>query len=72
VRDQVSHQYRTTSKFIFLYPPSRGRAKNYAVKTRCRSGGIATRVLNLDTRRWVVSFTPRPLYPRGKSTVPIV
>jgi len=31
------------------------------------SGRIAPRMLNLNTRwRWVVSFTPRPLYPRGK------
>jgi len=29
------------------------------------SGGIAPRILNLSTKwRWVVSFTPRPLYPR--------
>jgi hypothetical protein len=32
------------------------------------SGGIAPRILNLGTRwRWVVGFTPRPLYPQGKS-----
>jgi hypothetical protein len=32
------------------------------------SGGIAPRILDLGTRwRWVVSFTPRPLYSRGKS-----
>jgi hypothetical protein len=32
------------------------------------SGGIAPRILNLGTRRrWVVSFTPRPLYPQGMS-----
>jgi hypothetical protein len=32
------------------------------------SGGIAPRINNLGTRwRWVVSFTPRPLYPQGKS-----
>jgi len=32
------------------------------------SGGIATRVLDLGNRwRWVVSSTPRPLYPQGKS-----
>jgi hypothetical protein len=32
------------------------------------SGGIAPRILDLSTRwRWVVSFTPRPLYPQGKS-----
>jgi hypothetical protein len=31
------------------------------------SGGIAPRILVLGTRwRWVVSFTPRPLYPEGK------
>jgi hypothetical protein len=31
------------------------------------SGGIAPRILNLGTIwRWVVSFTPRLLYPRGK------
>jgi len=27
-------------------------------------GGVAPRILNIGTRlRWVVSFTPRPLYP---------
>jgi len=32
------------------------------------SGGIAPRILNLGTRRrWLVRFTSRPLYPRGKS-----
>jgi len=31
------------------------------------NGGIAPRTLGLGTRlRWVVSFTPRPLYPQGK------
>jgi hypothetical protein len=30
-------------------------------------GGIAPRILDLDTRwRSVVNFTPRPLYPQGK------
>jgi hypothetical protein len=34
------------------------------------SGGIAPRILELSTIwRWVVSFTPRPLYPQGKSWV---
>jgi hypothetical protein len=33
------------------------------------SGGIAPRILELDIRwRLVVSFTPRLLYPQGKST----
>jgi hypothetical protein len=32
------------------------------------SGGIAPRILDLGTRcMWVVSFTPRSLYPQGKS-----
>jgi hypothetical protein len=32
------------------------------------SGGITPRVLKLSTGwRWVVSFTPPPLYPQGKS-----
>jgi hypothetical protein len=32
------------------------------------SGGIAPRILDLGNRwRWVVSFTPRPLYLQGKS-----
>jgi hypothetical protein len=32
------------------------------------SGCTAPRILDLSTRwRWVVSFTPRPLYPHGKS-----
>jgi hypothetical protein len=32
------------------------------------SGGIAPRIPDLSTRcRWVVSFTPWPLYPQGKS-----
>jgi hypothetical protein len=33
------------------------------------SEGIAPRILDLCTRwRWVVSFTPRPTYPQGKSS----
>jgi hypothetical protein len=32
------------------------------------SGCIAPRIVDLGTRwRWVVSFTPRPLYPQGRS-----
>jgi len=34
----------------------------------CGSGGIAPSVFHLGPRwRWLVSFTPRPLYPQGKS-----
>jgi hypothetical protein len=39
--------------------------RNYGV---LGSGGIAPLILDLGTRwRWVVSFTPLPLYPQGKS-----
>jgi hypothetical protein len=42
--------------------------KYHALKTYWGSGGIAPRILDLGIRwKWVVSFTPRPLYPRSKS-----
>jgi hypothetical protein len=42
--------------------------KHHSMKAYSASGGIAPRILNLGTRwRWVVSFTPQPLYPQGKS-----
>jgi len=32
------------------------------------NGGTVPRILNMGIRwRWVVSFTPRPLYPQGNS-----
>jgi hypothetical protein len=38
------------------------------MKAYWESGGIAPRILDLDTRwRLVVSFTPHPLYPHGNS-----
>jgi hypothetical protein len=38
------------------------------MKTYWGSGDIAPRILDLGTRwRWVVSFTPRPLYPQETS-----
>jgi hypothetical protein len=41
--------------------------EHHAMKTYWRSGGIAPRILDLGTRwRWVVSFTPWPIYPQGK------
>jgi hypothetical protein len=41
--------------------------KHYSMKTYWGSGGIVPYILDLGTRRrWVVSFTPRPLYPQGK------
>jgi hypothetical protein len=43
--------------------------KYHAMKTYWRSWSIAPRILNLGTRwRWVVSFTPRPFYPRWKKS----
>jgi hypothetical protein len=37
------------------------------MKAYWRSGGIAPHIFDLGTRwRWVVSFTPLPLYPQGK------
>jgi hypothetical protein len=41
--------------------------KYHAMKTYWGSGSRAQRSLDLGTRwRWVVSFTPRPLYSQGK------
>jgi hypothetical protein len=38
--------------------------KHHAMKTYWGSGGIASPIPNLGTKwRWVVSLTPRPLYP---------
>jgi hypothetical protein len=43
--------------------------KHHSMKMYWASGGIAPHILYLRTRwRWVVSFTPRPLYPQGKSS----
>jgi len=39
---------------------------HYAMETCRGSGGIAARILLSDRGRWAVSFTPWPLYPRGK------
>jgi hypothetical protein len=42
--------------------------KHRVMKAYSGSGGIARRILDLDTRwRRVVSFTPRPLHPQGNS-----
>jgi hypothetical protein len=43
-------------------------SKHHTTKTYWESGGIAPRILDPSARwRWMVSFTPRPLYPQGKS-----
>jgi hypothetical protein len=43
--------------------------KYYAMKTYWGSGSIAPCIIDLGARCtwWVVSFTPWPLYPQGKS-----
>jgi hypothetical protein len=42
------------------------------MKTYLGSGGIAPRILNLDTRwRWVVSIVPWPLHPRRETLYPL-
>jgi len=38
------------------------------MKTYWGSGGVTPCIFDLSTRgRWVVSFTPRPLYRQGKN-----
>jgi hypothetical protein len=42
--------------------------EHHAIKAQWDSGGIAPCILDVGTRcRWMVSFTPRSLYPHGKS-----
>jgi hypothetical protein len=42
--------------------------KHHAMKTYWESGDTAPRILDLDTRwRWVVGYTPSPLYFQEKS-----
>jgi hypothetical protein len=44
------------------------KSEHHAMKAYWEIGGIAPRLLDLSTRwRRVVSSTPRPLYPQGKS-----
>jgi hypothetical protein len=60
---------------VHTFPPYFRKVKlllclteHHAMKTYGGSGDIAPRILDLGTRRrWVVSFTPRPLYPQRKS-----
>jgi hypothetical protein len=56
---QIAHQAKVQM--------SQCLSKRYAMKIG-GSGGIAPYILNLDTRwSWVISFTPHPLKPRGKT-----
>jgi len=45
--------------------------KHHAMKTCCVGGGIAPCVLDLGTRRRVVSFTPQLLYLYKKMPHPL-
>jgi hypothetical protein len=54
--------------FIYIYVCKGKVIKHYAMKAYGGSGCIDLRILDLGTSwRWMVSFTPRPLYPLGKS-----
>jgi hypothetical protein len=60
--------------FIAYKNPVQGKAipvlstEHHSMKVCWGSGHTAPWILDLGTRwRWVVSFTPRPLYPYGKS-----
>jgi len=63
-----------TSDGMIFIPKAKGKgkvalclAKHHAIKMYCGSRFIAPRIIKLGVRRmWVVSFTPQPLYPRGK------
>jgi len=45
-----------------------GLTKHHAMKAYWGSGGIDPLIRDLGSRcRWVVSFTPQPLYLHGKS-----
>jgi hypothetical protein len=62
------NQTSTGSQWRIVWWLSLCLTKHHAMKTYWGSGYIAPRSLDLGTRwRWVVSFTPRPLYPQGKS-----
>jgi hypothetical protein len=72
-----SYQYKGDSLWITIWKASAGVSqysyklllwltKHHAMKRYWESGGIAPRILSLGTRwRWVVSFTPRPLWATG-------
>jgi hypothetical protein len=64
---------QTTTVTAYWFPSSHKQSKvkvtlfltsHHAMETYSRSVGIVPRILNIDIRwRWVVSFTPRSLYP---------
>jgi hypothetical protein len=61
--DRVKLKVKVKVKF-----PSVFLTEHHAINAYLGSGGIAPHILDLGTRwRWVVSFTPWPLYPQGES-----
>jgi len=44
--------------------------KHHTMKTYWGNGDISPRILNLDNRqKWVVSFTPRPLFSGERNPI---
>jgi hypothetical protein len=63
-----------SSPHLPYYLPNSPRAltEHQAMKAYWGSENIAPRILDLGIRwRWVVSFTPRPLYPQRKRWYPL-
>jgi hypothetical protein len=60
--------YKQPSSLLKIKEESVCLTKHHAMKTHWGGGAvIAPHILDLRTRwRWVVSFTPWPLYPQGK------
>jgi hypothetical protein len=66
-----------SSDVLYSFPSLEGKRWNlcafltehHTMEEYWGSGGMAERILDLGTKwRWVVSFTPWPLYPQGKSS----
>jgi hypothetical protein len=74
-RINVLISFGTSSQFIYKLLDNKVKVKlslrltkHHAMRAHWGSWGIAPRILDLGTRRrWVVGFTPRPLYPKEKS-----
>jgi hypothetical protein len=60
-RNQMVQEIQTNLKWLQKVAPM------HAMNAYCGSIGLTPRILDLDTRWWVVSFTLRLHYPSGKS-----
>jgi hypothetical protein len=64
----------STPLYIFMVKGKKAKlslclTKHHAMKAYWGSGGVAPCILNFRTTcRWVISFTPQPLYTQGKNT----